>query len=147
MHRHSAVHQAANHQNSLWEVFWLLVSPFMAFEYFFRFTRMVPLQSKREAMRSVAWWIALLVADRDSWDVPRTHISRTWSARSYPHMSDSIQGTDYIATYFFLNLKISRAKIENLKWQIGGDIIPLTFGTFVALLVQKLKTLREKTDM
>ena len=31
------------------------------------------------------------------------------------HMSDSIQGTDYIATYFFLNLKVSRAKIENLK--------------------------------
>ena len=28
------------------------------------------------------------------------------------HMSDSIQGTDYIATYFFLNLKVSRAKIE-----------------------------------
>ena len=63
------------------------------------------------------------------------------------HMSDSIQGTDYIATYFFLNLKVSRAKIENLKWRIGGDIIPLTFGKFVTLLVQKLKTLRKKTDM
>ena len=63
------------------------------------------------------------------------------------HMSDSIQGTDYIATYFFLNLKVSKAKIENLKLRIGGDIIPLTFGKFVTLLVQKLKTLRKKTDM
>ena len=31
------------------------------------------------------------------------------------HRSDSIQGTDYIANYFFLNLKVSRAKIENPK--------------------------------
>ena len=63
------------------------------------------------------------------------------------HRCDSIQGTDYIATYFFLNLRISRAKIENLKWRIGGDIIPLTFGKFVTLLVQKLKMLGKKTDM
>ena len=63
------------------------------------------------------------------------------------HRRDSIQGTDYIATYFFLNLRISRAKIENLKWWIGGDIIPLTFGKFVTLLVQKLKMLGKKTDM
>ena len=62
-------------------------------------------------------------------------------------MSDSIQGTDYIVTYLFLNLKVSRAKIENLKWRIGGDIIPLTFGKFVTLLVKKLKSLRKKTDM
>ena len=31
------------------------------------------------------------------------------------HRSDSIQGTDYIDNYFFLNLKVSRAKIENPK--------------------------------
>ena len=31
------------------------------------------------------------------------------------HRSDSIQGTDYIANYFFLNLRVSRAKIENPK--------------------------------
>ena len=31
------------------------------------------------------------------------------------HRSDSIQGTDYIANYFFLNLKVSKAKIENPK--------------------------------
>ena len=33
----------------------------------------------------------------------------------FNHRRDSIQGTDYIATYFFLNLRISKAKIENLK--------------------------------
>ena len=31
------------------------------------------------------------------------------------HRSDSIQGTDYIANYFFLNLRVSRAKIQNPK--------------------------------
>ena len=31
------------------------------------------------------------------------------------HSSDSIQGTDYIVNYFFLNLRASRTKIENLK--------------------------------
>ena len=31
------------------------------------------------------------------------------------HRSDPIQGTDYIANYFFLNLRVSRAKIENPK--------------------------------
>ena len=40
--------------------------------------------------------------------------------------------------------RASRAKIENLKWQIGGDIIPLTFRKFVTLLVQQLKILGEK---
>ena len=58
------------------------------------------------------------------------------------HRRDSIQGTDYIANYFFLNLRVSRAKIENLKGQIGGDIIPLTFWKiYVTLLVQKFKIL------
>ena len=63
------------------------------------------------------------------------------------HGSDSIQGTDYIANYFFLNLRVSKAKIENLKWWIGGDIIPLTFEKFVTILVQKLKILGRKTDL
>ena len=62
------------------------------------------------------------------------------------HRRDSIQGTNYIANYF-LNLRVSRTKIENLKWQIGGDIIPLTFGKFVTSLVQKLKILGKKTDL
>ena len=60
------------------------------------------------------------------------------------HRHDSIQGTDYIANYFFLNLWVSREKFENLKWWISGDIIPLTFKNFVTLLVQKLKILRKK---
>ena len=60
------------------------------------------------------------------------------------HRCDSIQGTDYIANYFFLNLRVSRTKIYNLKRQIGGDIIPLTFRKFVTSLVQKLKILGNK---
>ena len=51
----------------------------------------------------------------------------------------SIQGTNYIANYFLLTLRVSRTKIENLKRQTSGDIIPLTFRKFVTLLVQKLK--------
>ena len=39
------------------------------------------------------------------------------------HRCDSIQGTDYIANSFFLNLRVSRTNIENLRWQFGGDII------------------------
>ena len=31
------------------------------------------------------------------------------------HRSDSIQGTDYVANYFFLNVRVSKTKIENLK--------------------------------
>ena len=54
------------------------------------------------------------------------------------HRRDSIQGTDYIANYFFLNLKVSRTKIVNVRWWFGGDIIPLTFGKFVATLVKKI---------
>ena len=53
------------------------------------------------------------------------------------HRRDLIQGTDYIANYFFLNLRVSRTKIENLKQPIGGDIILLTFKKFVSSLVQK----------
>ena len=63
------------------------------------------------------------------------------------HRRDSIQGTDYIANYLVLNLRVSRTTIENLKWWVGGDIIPLTFGKFVTLLVQKLKILGRKTDL
>ena len=39
------------------------------------------------------------------------------------HRCDSIQGTDYIANPFFVNLRVSKTKIENLRWQVGGDII------------------------
>ena len=39
---------------------------------------------------------------------------------------------------FFLDLKVSRTKIENL---IGRDINSVTFGKFVTSLVQKLKIL------
>ena len=38
------------------------------------------------------------------------------------HRRDSIQSTDYIANYF-LNLRVSRTNIENLKRQICGYII------------------------
>ena len=38
-------------------------------------------------------------------------------------------------------------KIENLKQQISGDIILLTFGKFETLVVQKLKILGRKTDL
>ena len=55
------------------------------------------------------------------------------------HRRDSIQGTDYIANPFFLNLKVSRTTIENLSWQFGGDIIRVTFRKSVTLLVPKLK--------
>ena len=44
------------------------------------------------------------------------------------HRWDSSQGTDYIANDFFSNVRVSRTKIENLKWQIGKDIFLLTFG-------------------
>ena len=37
------------------------------------------------------------------------------------------------------NLRVSRAKIENLRWQFGGDIIRVTFKQFVTSLVQQLK--------
>ena len=56
--------------------------------------------------------------------------------------SGSNQGTDYIANDFFLNLRVFRTKIENLKWQIGRDIIPLSFWKFVTSKVKKLKILR-----
>ena len=69
---------------------------------------------------------------------------QVWYRINRLHRHDSIQGTDYIVNYFFLNLRVSRAKIENLKWQFGGDIIPLTFRKFVTLLVQKLKILGKK---
>ena len=67
--------------------------------------------------------------------------------RLITHRRDSIQGTDYIANYFVLNLRVSRTTIENLRCRFGGDIILLTFGKFVTLLVQKLKILGRKTDL
>ena len=42
--------------------------------------------------------------------------------------SDSMWGTDYIAILFFLDQKVSRTTIENLRWQLGGEIIQVTFG-------------------
>ena len=42
---------------------------------------------------------------------------------------------------FFLNLRVSRPTIKNLKWQVETDIIWVTFGKFVTSLVQKLKIL------
>ena len=42
---------------------------------------------------------------------------------------------------FFLNLRVSRTKIENLKQQIKRDINHITFRKFVTLLVEKLKVL------
>ena len=56
-----------------------------------------------------------------------------------------VQDTDYIASPFFLNLKVSRTTIESLRWQFGGEIIQVTFGKFVTLLVQKLKNKCEYT--
>ena len=56
------------------------------------------------------------------------------------HRRDSNQGSDYITNYFFLNLRVSREKIENLKWWFNGDIIPLTFGKFLTSLVEWLKS-------
>ena len=67
----------------------------------------------------------------------------SWSANELDYRRDSIQGTDYIANFF--NLKVSRAKIENLKWWIDEDIILLTFRKFVMLVIQKLKKLGKKT--
>ena len=55
------------------------------------------------------------------------------------HRCDSMWGTDYIAYPFFMNLKVSRTTIENLRWQFVGDIILVTFRKFVTSLVQKLK--------
>ena len=48
-------------------------------------------------------------------------------------------GTDYIANPFFLNKKVSRTTIKNLRWQLSGEIIQVTFGKSSTSLVQKLK--------
>ena len=50
------------------------------------------------------------------------------------HRRDSIQGIDYIANPFFMNLKVS---IQNLRWQFSGDIIQVTFRKSVTSLVPK----------
>ena len=47
------------------------------------------------------------------------------------HRCDWIQGTDYIANPFFLSLRITRTKIKNLRWEVFGDIIQVTFCKFV----------------
>ena len=48
-------------------------------------------------------------------------------------------GTDYIANPFFFLLRVSRTRIKNLRWQLVGEITPVTFRKFVALFVQQLK--------
>ena len=55
------------------------------------------------------------------------------------HRCDSIQRTDYFANPFFLNLRVSKTKIETLRWKVSGDIIQVTFGKFVTSFIQKLK--------
>ena len=44
------------------------------------------------------------------------------------------------------NSRVSWMIIENLKWRIGGDIIPLTFGKFVTSYIQKLEILRDNKN-
>ena len=44
------------------------------------------------------------------------------------------------------NSRVSRIKIENLKQQIGGDIIPLIFRKYVTPQIQKLKILRDNKN-
>ena len=41
----------------------------------------------------------------------------------------------------FLNLRVSRTKIENLRWQFGEEINCVIFGKFVTSLVQTLMLL------
>ena len=48
-------------------------------------------------------------------------------------------GTDYIAILFFLDLKVSRTTIENLSWQLGGEIIQVNFEKSSTSLGQQLK--------
>ena len=47
-------------------------------------------------------------------------------------------GTDYIANHF-LNWNVSRTTIKNLRWQLGGKIIRVTFRRSSTSLVQQLK--------
>ena len=68
-----------------------------------------------------------------------TPMSSVWSAP--PHRRDSIQSADYFVDNFFLILRVSRTKIENLKCQIGGDIILLSFRKIVTSLIQILNIL------
>ena len=42
---------------------------------------------------------------------------------SRKHRRDSIQGTDYIANYFFLNLTVSRANIYVYKFSEGYPFV------------------------
>ena len=47
------------------------------------------------------------------------------------HLCDLMWGTDYIAKSFFLNYKVSRTTIKNLRWQVGGEITEVTFRKLV----------------
>ena len=48
---------------------------------------------------------------------------------------------------FFLNLRVSRTKIENLKQQIRKDINHVTFQKFVTLLVQNFKDIESLQNL
>ena len=79
-----------------------------------------------------------------------TALRQSWfifsPTESLLHRSDSVWGTDYIANPFFLNWKVSRTTIKNLRWQLGGEIIQVTFRKSSTLLVQKLKKKLEWTE-
>ena len=60
-----------------------------------------------------------------------------WLGKS-KHRSDSMWGTDYITNPYFLNWKVSRTTIENLRWQLGGKIIHRKIFNTVGLNLNKL---------
>ena len=53
------------------------------------------------------------------------------------HRSDSMWDTDYMAISF-IGLKVSRTTIENLRWQLDGEIIQVTIGKSSTSLVRNL---------
>ena len=69
--------------------------------------------------------------------------SVTWSARSRQVGFNSRYWLhcQWLYRPFFLNLRVSRTKIENLKRQSGRDFNKVIFRKFVTSLVQKLKIL------
>ena len=64
-------------------------------------------QSKRQSLSLITFTLNLFEM-RNGENKDRNTQTQT------KHRSDSIQGTDYITNYF-LNLRVSRTKIENLK--------------------------------
>ena len=75
--------------------------------------------------------------------------SRNSKVKYFPENSSSCAQVGFNSRYWLhchSNSRVSRTKIENLKWRIGGDIISLTFGKFVRSQVQKLKILRDNKN-